>query len=169
MVTCTMLLGLCLTGSSALAAEPPPGVACPHLRSLSSPYASALTGAASQAGLPIGAGDLDWDDDGDCFCEIGPCEGGVRPECGQLQDGDCLDNPNDERAKHVNPDRDEACDDMVDNDCNGLINDGCSDTVRYATVQGGGCRAVSPARGAVHALLLARPRVLRCSRAAPRS
>jgi outer membrane protein OmpA-like peptidoglycan-associated protein len=88
-------------------------------------------------GLPIGAGDLDWDDDGDCFCEIAPCAGSSRSSCGQLEGGDCMDNPNDGRSIDVNPDREESCDDVVDNDCNGLINDGCSDSARYATLQGG--------------------------------
>jgi hypothetical protein len=169
MFTSTMLLGLSLAIAPTLAVEPPPGAACPHLRSLSDTYGSSLARSAFDAGLPIGVGELDWDDDGDCFCEVGPCEGSSRPECGQLEDGDCMDNPNDERAKHVNPDRDEACDDMVDNDCNGLVNDGCSDTVRYATVQGGGCHASAPARLSLFALLLALPLVLRLSRAANRS
>jgi outer membrane protein OmpA-like peptidoglycan-associated protein len=107
------------------------------------------------SGLPVGAGDLDWDDDGDCFCEVEPCQGSVRSACGQIEGGDCLDNPNDARSVEVNPDREEACDDVVDNDCNGLVNDGCSDSARYATVQGGGCSSTGRSSLPAAALLLA--------------
>jgi hypothetical protein len=120
-----------LTGAFFLAGE---------LRAQDLP-ALTLTGSP---GLPIGAGDLDWDDDGDCYCEVGPCAGGERPECGEILEGDCLDNPDDERAYKVNPGREEDCDDVLDNDCDGFVNDGCTTPARYATVRGGGgCAAVS--------------------------
>ncbi|MFH1466659.1 MAG: hypothetical protein ABIO70_19895 [Pseudomonadota bacterium] len=106
-------------------------------------------------GAPIGAGDLDWDDDGDCFCEVGPCAGGVRPECGQILDGDCLDNPSDDRSNDANPGREESCDDVLDNDCNGFVNDGCTSPARYASVQGGGGCSAAPRPLALPSLLLA--------------
>ncbi len=172
MSICALLLGLSVAVSSSAAAELPSGAACPHLHSLSRIHAHPGSGPLIDSGLPIGAGDLDWDDDGDCFCEVGPCEGSVRSSCGQLQDGDCLDNPTDSRSVHVNPAREEACDDMVDNDCNGLVNDGCSNTARYATVQGGGCASSTLALLPLSALLLVLPMALRrrsSPRVAPRS
>jgi len=112
--------------------------------------------------VPVGAGDLDWDDDGDCYCEVGPCEGSVRPECGAIEDGDCLDSPADDRSNDANPGRDEDCTDVLDNDCNGFVNDGCTQPARYATVQGGGCASApgSSAGALLSTLLLAlcRPR-----------
>lgn len=168
-----LLLGALMSASSSAAASLPSDAAsvAPHIHTSLAQYA--LEPVGYDTGLPIGVGDLDWDDDGDCYCELGPCEGSVRSGCGQLSDGDCLDSPNDERAVHVNPGREEACDDMVDNDCNGLVNDGCSDAVRYATVQGGGCTSAARALLPVGALLLALPLVLfrrvLSPRVAPRS
>jgi hypothetical protein len=108
----------------------------------------------------VDAGELDWDDDGDCYCEVGPCAGGERPECGELQDGDCLDNPTDDRSNDANPGRDESCEDMLDNDCNGFINDGCTQPARYATVQGGGCAALGARSAPAGLILLSLPLTL---------
>ena len=156
-----LLSGALMLASPSVAIELPPGAAglAPHLQA---PLAQSLHQLAwAESGLPVGVGDFDWDDDGDCYCEIGPCAGSVRSECGQPAEGDCLDNPSDGRAVNVNPGRDEACDDMVDNDCNGLINDGCSDSARYATVQGGGCSSGALPLLPLGALLLALPLALR--------
>lgn len=168
-----LLLGALVLAPPMAAAELPPGAAglAPHRSALLAPSISVLDGF--DTGLPIGAGDMDWDDDGDCYCEVGPCSGSVRSECGQVNPGDCMDNPNDDRAKHVNPGRDELCDDAVDNDCNGLVNDGCSDSARYATVQGGGCssspRSLLPSLAFLLALPLALRRRALSHRVAPRS
>ena len=104
---------------------------------------------------PVAAGDLDWDDDGDCYCEVGPCEGGVRPECGEILEGDCLDSPSDPRAKEANPGREEDCGDAIDNDCDGFVNEECSAPARYASVRGGGCSTAPGARPASLAFALA--------------
>ena len=162
MSTCLLFIGALVLAPPSAAVELPPGAACQsvHALELVSPTGGDLQ--LGDSGLPIGVGDLDWDDDGDCFCEVGPCAGSVRSECGSPQEGDCLDNPNDSRSVDVNPDREEACDDLVDNDCNGLVNDGCSDTTRYATVQGGSsCAAAGGAALSGLALLLALPIALR--------
>ncbi len=165
----TLFIAALVLALPSAAVELPPGAACPQHQALSSIHASPDQGWGPGSGLPIGAGDLDWDDDGDCYCEVGPCAGTVRPECGELLDGDCLDNPSDSRAVHVNPDREELCDDMVDNDCNGLVNDGCSNSARYAQVQGGGCSSGALALLPLGALLLALPMTLRRRRGAHRS
>ncbi|MEQ1507400.1 MAG: MopE-related protein, partial [Myxococcota bacterium] len=68
----------------------------------------------------IDNGGPSYDDDGDCFCEIGPCTGTVdEPACPVLLDGDC-----DDTAIAVNPD---ASDDpdrgYVDANCDSIDGD----------------------------------------------
>ncbi len=70
-------------------------------------------------------------------------------------DGDCLDDPDDPRSAEVYPGHEEECDDTLDNDCNGLINDGCSNASRFATVRGGGCAALPLGMASAGGLLLA--------------
>ena len=76
-----------------------------------------------------------------------------------LTEGDCLDDPNDPRAPQVNPGAPEVCNDGLDNDCNGFIDDGCSDPAVNGSVRGGGlCTAVAgplpPAGGVLVSLAL---------------
>ena len=47
----------------------------------------------------------------------------------------------------VYPGAEELCDDFLDNDCDGLFNDGCENRGRYASLQGGSMCGLSP-RGA---------------------
>ncbi|MEZ4237237.1 MAG: putative metal-binding motif-containing protein [Myxococcota bacterium] len=48
-------------------------------------------------------------------------------------EGDCDDN---DRAVH--PGLAEVCNDRADNDCDGLFDEGCDDTARFASLRGGG-------------------------------
>lgn len=64
-----------------------------------------------------------------------------------IGEGDCYDNPDDPAAASVSPDMAERCDDLFDNDCNGLYNDGCENLVGYASVSGGGGCGVVPRAG----------------------
>src|SRR5690349_9468420 len=47
-------------------------------------------------------------------------------------DGDC-----DDRDPKVNPGEAEVCGDHLDNDCNGLFDDGCDESAQRATLLGG--------------------------------
>ena len=64
-----------------------------------------------------------------------------------ITEGDCFDDADDPRAADVNPGAPEVCGDGLDNDCNGMVDDGCSDPLGYTTVRGGGLCAASPAPG----------------------
>lgn len=64
-----------------------------------------------------------------------------------ITEGDCFDDALDERAAEVNPGADEVCGDGLDNDCNGFVDDGCSEPLGYASVRGGGLCAAAPADG----------------------
>ena len=74
-------------------------------------------------------------------------------------EGDCMDDPSDSDSVNVHPGAVELCDDLLDNDCNGLFNDGCESPVAYGSVQGGGCSVVSEP-SAPYALTLAMAFVL---------
>jgi hypothetical protein len=85
-----------------------------------------------------------------------------------VADGDCWDSPGNPDAVLVHPGAAELCTDLLDNDCNGLVNDGCSNMRSFATVRGGGCsslvRATLPGIGlllATTALCASRRRVAR--------
>ena len=59
-------------------------------------------------------------------------------------EGDCWDDAGDIRAALVYPGAEELCDDFLDNDCNGLYNDNCTNPRGYAQVQGGGSCGLIP-------------------------
>jgi len=64
-----------------------------------------------------------FDDDGDCYCELGPCDGSVEASCTAILPGDC-----DDANQPVNPGATESCDNR-DEDCDGRIDEdtSCSD------------------------------------------
>lgn len=86
-----------------------------------------------------------WDTGGEATAD---CDGdGVTPA-----EGDC-----DDMDPEVGPGRDEVCGDRIDNDCNGLYDDGCDRPEARGTLQGGaGCAGggVSAAVGISLPLLL---------------
>jgi hypothetical protein len=66
-----------------------------------------------------------WDDDGDCYCEIGPCEGSSDASCATVTDGDC-----DDGDAAVSPSAlDEPDTAYLDADCDGI--DGDADASVY--------------------------------------
>jgi len=65
----------------------------------------------------VDEGTTAFDDDGDCYCESGPCQGSVDATCGSVVDGDCDDTSDD-----INPGADEQCD-GIDNDCDSGIDE----------------------------------------------
>lgn len=71
-------------------------------------------------------------------------------------EGDCLDaDPAEEpNAAAVSPGAEEVCGDNLDNDCNGLVDDGCDLPTATATLGGGGLCGVGPVTGGISALLL---------------
>lgn len=72
-----------------------------------------------------------WDDDGDCFCEVAPCQGSDEPTCPEVVAGDCNDSDAD-------LDGDEVADgfeifpgnvesqNFIDDNCNGITDEGTS-------------------------------------------
>lgn len=61
-----------------------------------------------------------------------------------ITEGDCFDDALDPRAAEVNPGAVEVCGDELDNDCNGMVDDGCSDPLAFTSVRGGGLCAAAP-------------------------
>jgi len=61
----------------------------------------------------VDEGTTAYDDDGDCYCESGTCQGSVDATCGSLVEGDCDDGDDD-----ISPAASEECD-SIDNDCDG--------------------------------------------------
>jgi len=87
----------------------------------------------SETGIPDPA--LDLDDDGD----------GYTPNQGDCDDAEVLARPGSA----------EVCSDRIDNNCDGLFDEGCDDAVRLATVRGGGgCTSGTGVAGTQGALLL---------------
>lgn len=64
----------------------------------------------------IDDGLIDFDDDGDCVCELAPCFGTNNPDCTVLIGGDC-----DDTQDLVAPGAIEVDGDEVDNDCDGTV------------------------------------------------
>ena len=115
-------------------------------------------GAASEPTEQLAA-EFIWSSD-DAFVDTGH----VAPSPGDQEDrdgdgfsfaeGDCLDDPSDPDAADVHPGAVELCEDLLDNDCNGLFNDGCENPTAYGSVQGGGCSVVTESTSPL-ALILA--------------
>jgi len=107
-------------------------------------------GDPEQGGIPDGedndcngiVDDPYLDLDGDGFTEL---EGDCR-------DADPTDDP---QAASVSPGATEVCGDQLDNDCNGLIDDGCDLRTATATLGGGGICGVAPVTGGLVALGMA--------------
>jgi hypothetical protein len=72
-----------------------------------------------------------YDDDGDCYCETAPCTGSVNPACSALLGGDC-----DDCDPTVSPGSIEVNGDKVDNNCDGLADDGGSTTAGACSTSG---------------------------------
>jgi hypothetical protein len=65
----------------------------------------------------VDEGTTAFDDDGDCYCESGTCQGSVDATCGAVTAGDCDDGDDD-----VSPIETESCN-GVDDDCDGDIDE----------------------------------------------
>ncbi len=77
-------------------------------------------------------------------------------------EGDCFDSADDPAAASQNPGAAEVCGDRLDNDCDGMPDDGCLDPALFASVSGGGLLcATSPGAGGLGALATALLALLR--------
>ncbi|MEL6341734.1 MAG: lamin tail domain-containing protein [Myxococcota bacterium] len=70
-------------------------------------------------------------------------------------DGDCLDDPTDPVSVTVFPGATEVCDDGIDNNCDGNIDDDCLNPAREAGLRGGGLCGLGTSGGAALWLLSA--------------
>ena len=61
-------------------------------------------------------------------------------------EGDCWDDADDIRSALVYPGAEELCDDFLDNDCNGLYNDNCTNPRDMLRFKAEGLRSASPSR-----------------------
>ena len=106
---------------------------CPLLLALLGPALGDTGGDTVAASEPVALQDADGD--------------GWDVESGDCDDADATSHPG----------APEVCGDHADNDCDGFVDQGCTDVKRFATLQGGGCRAAGPAGAATLAasLLLA--------------
>ncbi|MCO4770981.1 MAG: putative metal-binding motif-containing protein [Deltaproteobacteria bacterium] len=70
-----------------------------------------------------------WDDDGDCFCEVGPCLGSESINCASVEGGDCndinedLNGDGDNDGPLIFPGQIEGGN-FVDDNCNGITDEG---------------------------------------------
>ena len=66
-----------------------------------------------------------YDDDGDCYCEVGPCVGSISMGCVTIDPDDCNDG-----AAGVNPGMAPEADlsNGIDDDCDGTVDQGTTDT-----------------------------------------
>ena len=64
------------------------------------------------------------------------------------------DEPDDPNAIFIYPGAEELCDDFLDNDCDGLFNDGCENRGKYASLEGGSLCGLSPRGSNKSAVLL---------------
>lgn len=70
-----------------------------------------------------------WDDDGDCFCEVGPCLGSEATNCTTVEPGDCNDSASDLDGDEVPdgllifPGAVESLN-FIDDNCNGITDEG---------------------------------------------
>ena len=67
----------------------------------------------------------DFDDDGDCYCELTPCYGSIEPSCTSLAEGDC-----DDSDTTFSPNSVDFCDGF-DTNCNGEIDENPYDGTIY--------------------------------------
>ena len=64
-------------------------------------------------------GGPNYDDDGDCFCEVGPCVGGTGTCPGGIEEGDCVDTD-----AAIHPDASDVPDeDYIDSNCDDIDGD----------------------------------------------
>lgn len=82
------------------------------------------------------------------------CGTGPEADCDgdgfTLAEGDC-----DDTKLRVNPANTEVCNDRLDNDCNGLFDEGCDQSTRLGSLRGGGaCTGAEPESAALAGLLV---------------
>ena len=90
----------------------------------------------------IDEGTVVYDDDGDCYCEVGPCVGSINPGCAQVDPLDCNDG-----AVGVNPGEAPESDltNGIDDDCDGIVDQGTTDTdFDGYSPDGGDCDDTNP-------------------------
>lgn len=86
-------------------------------------------------------------------------------DCGTGPDADCdsdgftvAEGDCDDTKLRVNPANSEVCNDRLDNDCNGLFDEGCDQSTRLGSLRGGGaCTGSSSSEGSALAALLLLP------------
>ncbi len=68
---------------------------------------------------------------------LGLCDTGTDEDC-DLDGYSALEGDCDDSDRSVRPGRDELCGDGIDNNCDGLYDEGCDGGVAYGQLQGGG-------------------------------
>ncbi|MBL8618337.1 MAG: PTPA-CTERM sorting domain-containing protein [Deltaproteobacteria bacterium] len=135
---------VCVDGVDCCAQDGSPGADCDDTSATVSPAGD--EGDPAAGGIPDGA-------DNDCNGVVDDPYLDRDGDGLSVADGDCRDAPADEDpdAPSVFPGAVEACGDAIDNDCNGLVDDGCSTPTALGALSGGGLCAA--AGGAPAALL----------------